>query len=54
MKADITFLELNQLDTEHLKAMLDTNKLTDENRRRIAYEIRVRSVEVPDELKLNN
>lgn len=53
MKETITFTELDQLNTDHLRAMLATN-LTDENRKRIAYEIRIRNIELPEELKLNN
>ncbi|MDR2003941.1 MAG: hypothetical protein LBQ74_12990 [Prevotella sp.] len=54
MKSDITFSELNQLDTEHLKDMLAVGKLTDENKRRIEYEIRVRGIQLPKEYKLKN
>ena len=50
MKEPMTFDELDQLETDHLQAMLAANKLSEENRRRIAYEIRIRNIEVP---KLN-
>lgn len=53
MKKIISFTELNQLDTDHLKAMLSTN-LTEENRKSIVYEIRIRNIQFPEELKLNN
>lgn len=53
MKKEISFTELDQLATDHLQAMLSTD-LTDENRKRIAYEIRIRSIELPKEWKLNN
>lgn len=50
MKNDISFTELDQLSTDHLQDMLST-KLTDENRKRIAYEIRIRNIELPKEWK---
>lgn len=53
MKKIISFTELNQLDTDHLKAMLSTT-LTEENRKRIVYEIRIRNIQFPEELQLNN
>lgn len=53
MQKNISFTELDQLATDHLRAMLTTN-LTDENRKRIAYEIRIRSIELPKGWKLNN
>lgn len=47
MKEPMTFDELDQLETDHLQAMLATNKLTEENRRRITYEVRIRNIEIP-------
>lgn len=54
MQKELTFTELDQLATDHLCAMLATGRLSVENRRRIAYEIRIRSVELPEDMKLNN
>lgn len=54
MQRELSFIELNQLSTDHLQAMLEKNRLSDENCKRIAYEIRIRSIELPEELKLNN
>lgn len=54
MKKEISFSELNQLSTDNLQAMLEKNRQSEENRKRIAYEIRIRSIELPEELKLNN
>lgn len=55
MKEPMTFDELDQLDTDHLQAMLAGGRLSDENRRRIAYEIRIRNMEVPElNMKLKN
>lgn len=53
MREPMTFDELDQLDTDHLQAMLATNRLSDENRKRIAYEIRIRNIKSP-ELKINS
>lgn len=50
----LSFTELDQLATDHLQAMIGNNRLSDENRKRIAYEIRIRSVELPKNCKLNN
>lgn len=54
MKETITFTELDQLETDHLQAMLATNRLTDENRKRVAYEIRIRNIELPENQKLKS
>lgn len=54
MQRELSFTELDQFTTDHLQAMLEKNRQSEENRKRIAYEIRIRSIELPEELKLNN
>lgn len=44
MGKELSFTELDQLATDHLQDMLDRGKLTDENRKLIAYEIRIRNM----------
>lgn len=47
MQKPISFNELDQLETDHLQAMLAAGRISDENRRRISYEIRIRNMESP-------
>lgn len=52
MQKELSFTELDQLATDHLQAILDTRRLSEENRARISYELRIRSIELPEEWKL--
>jgi hypothetical protein len=54
MQKELSFDELDQLTTDHLQAMLDTGRLSDENSRRVKYEIQTRGIELPEDWKLNN
>ena len=49
MQKELSFIDLDQLATDHLQAMLATGRLSAENRKRIAYEIRIRKIELPKE-----
>ena len=54
MQKELSFTEGDQLATDHLQAILSSGRLSDENRRRVAYEIHIRSIKLPKEWKLNN
>lgn len=54
MQKNISFTELDQLATDHLQAILDRGMLSDENRKLIDYEIRIRGIELPKTTKTNN
>ncbi|SHF48845.1 hypothetical protein [Dysgonomonas macrotermitis] len=54
MKRELSFTDLDQLSIDHLQAMLDRSNLSEENCKRIAYEIHIRSIELPKEWELNN
>lgn len=53
-RSEMSFSELNQLDTNDLLARLTDESTSDDNYKRIVYEIRIRSIELPEKWKLNN
>lgn len=44
MQKKLSFSELDQLETDHLEALLASNRLSDINRKLIDYEIRIRQI----------
>lgn len=54
MKAIISFLELNNMSDKLLQKLEADRRISVENRKRIQYEIHIRSIELPNDWKLRN
>lgn len=54
MKATTTFTELNSMSDAHLQTMSHDTTLSLEVRKMVAYEIHIRTIELPEEWKLSN